>query len=262
MSRHALARAEHGALARRSSRHGSAALSRAAARCSRRASSGTRSRGFTLLEVIIAVAVTAFIGLTLSYAFNSTAGAKEVMESQAERYRMLRTAMNRMEREISGAFISDRYDAKRYRDAFDRPSNFVGTREKLLFTSLAHQRLYADAKESDQMVVEYQIKPSTEKGKRSRNDLFRREKPLLEERMDRGGTEDVLFEGAKKIEFQYWDTEKKQWIDEWDTRRAEKKGILPTRVKFTLTAEDETGREVKYVTQARIMLNTEFPRFQ
>ena len=218
--------------------------------------------GFTLLEVIIAVAVTSFIGLTLGYAFNSTAGSKEVMESQAERYRMLRTSMNRMEREISAAFVSDRYDARRYRDAFDRPSNFVGSKERLLFTSLAHQRLYADAKETDQMVVEYQVKSSTEKGARSRNDLFRREKALLEERMDRGGTEDVLFEGCKRIEFSYWDTDKKQWIDEWDTRRNERKGLLPTRVKITLHATDETGKEVKYTTQARIMLNTEFPRFQ
>jgi general secretion pathway protein J len=219
-------------------------------------------RGFTLLEVTIAVAVTAFIGLTLGYAFNSTAGTKEVMESQAEKYRMLRTAMNRMEREISAAYVSDRYDAKRYRDAFDRPTNFVGAKEKLMFTSLAHQRLYADAKESDQMVVEYSIKNSTEKGAHDRMDLMRREKALLEERMDRGGTEDALYEGVKRIEFQYWDSDKKQWLDEWDTRRPERKSILPTRVKVTLTALDETGREMKYVTQARIMLNTEFPRFQ
>lgn len=219
-------------------------------------------RGFTLLEVIIAVAVTSFIGLTLGYAFNSTAGTKEVMESQAERYRMLRTAMNRMEREIAAAYVSDRYDAKRYRDAFDRPTNFVGGKERLMFTSLAHQRLYADAKETDQMLVEYQVKSSTEKGARSRNDLFRREKTLLEDRMDRGGTEDVLFEGVKRVEFSYWDTEKKQWVDEWDTRRNERKGLLPTRVKIILTAVDETNKEVKYTTQARIMLNTEFPRFQ
>lgn len=219
-------------------------------------------RGFTLLEVIIAVAVTSFIGLTLGFAFNSTAGTKEVMETQAEHYRMLRTAMNRMEREIAAAYVSDRYDAKRYRDAFDRPTNFVGGKERLMFTSLAHQRLYADAKETDQMLVEYQVKSSTEKGARSRNDLFRREKTLLEERMDRGGTEDVLFEGVKRVEFSYWDTEKKQWVDEWDTRRNERKGLLPTRVKIVLTAVDETGKEVKYTTQARIMLNTEFPRFQ
>lgn len=178
-----------------------------------------RASGFTLLEVTIAVAVTAFIGLTLGFAFNSTAGTKEVMEAQAEKYRMLRTAMNRMEREISAAYVSDRYDAKRYRDAFDRPTNFVGAHEKLLFTSLAHQRLYADAKESDQMVVEYSMKTSTEKDARGRTDLMRREKALLEERMERGGTEETLYEGCKKIEFQYWDSDKKQWVDEWDTRQ-------------------------------------------
>jgi general secretion pathway protein J len=218
-------------------------------------------RGFTLMEIVIAVAITSFIGLAIGVAFNNTIKAKDAIEVPAERYRMLRTAMARMVREIGAAYVSDRYDSKRYRDAFDRPTNFVGTKEKLLFTSLAHQRLYADAKESDQMVVEYQVKTATEKGVRDRSDLFRREKVVLEERMERGGTEDVLFEGAKKIEFQYWNSERKQWDDEWDTRRTDKKSILPTRVKITLSALDENGKEVKYTTQTRIMLNTELPRF-
>jgi hypothetical protein len=86
---------------------------------------------------------------------------------------------------------------------------------------------YGDAKESDQMVVEYQVKSSPDPKAKGRNDLVRRENPLLEERMDRGGTEDSLFEGAKKIEFQYWNSERKQWEDEWDTRRLERKAILP-----------------------------------
>lgn len=219
-------------------------------------------RGFTLMEVVIAVAVTAFIGVVLGVTFNTTINNKEIIESQAEHYRMLRTAMNRMVREIGAAFISDRYDSKRYRDQFDRPTNFVGSRDKLLFTSLAHQRLYADAKESDQMVVEYQVKRSPDPKAKDRMDLVRRERAQLEERMERGGTEDVLFEGAKKIEFQYWDSQKKQWEDEWDTRRTERKSILPTRVKITLYAVDESGKEVRYTTQTRIMLNTEFPRYQ
>lgn len=219
-------------------------------------------RGFTLMEVVIAIAITAFIGVVIGVSFNTTIANKEVIETQSEHYRMLRAAMNRMTREISAAYVSDRYDPKRYRDAYDRPSNFVGARDKLLFTSLAHQRLYADAKESDQMVVEYQVKSSPDPKARGRNDLVRREKVILEERMERGGTEDTLFEGAKKIEFQYWNSERKQWEDEWDTRRAERKTILPTRVKITLIATDENGKEVKYTTQARIMLNTEFPRYQ
>jgi general secretion pathway protein J len=219
-------------------------------------------RGFTLMEVMIAVAMTAFIGVVLGVTFNTTINNKDIIESQAEHYRMLRTAMNRMVREIGAAYVSDRYDPKRYRDAFDRPTNFIGEREKLLFTSMSHQRLYSDAKESDQMVVEYQVKSSTRPKAKGASDLMRRERPQIEERMDRGGSEDVLFEGVKKIEFQYWDSTKKQWEDEWDTRRTEKKSILPSRVKITLFAVDETGKEVRYTTQARVMLNTEFPRFQ
>lgn len=221
-----------------------------------------RRQGFTLMEVVIAVAITAFIGVVIGVSFNTTIVNKEIVEGQAEHYRMLRACMSRMVREIGAAYVSDRYDPKRYRDAFDRPTNFIGTRDKLLFTSLAHQRLYADAKESDQMVVEYSLKTSSERAAKGRQDLVRREKVQLEERMERGGTEDVLFEGAKKLEFQYWNSERKQWEDEWDTRRAERKSILPTRVKITLTAVDDSGKEVRYTTQARVMLNTELPRYQ
>jgi general secretion pathway protein J len=219
-------------------------------------------KGFTLLEVTIAVAVTAFIGITLGMAFNTTSSAKETMEQQSEKYRMLRTAMSRMEREISAAFVSDRYDATRFRDQYDRPTNFIGAKDKLMFASMAHQRLYSDAKESDQMYVEYSVKSSSDKAARGRYDLFRREKTVFEERMERGGTEEVMFEGIKRIEFQYWDSDKKQWVDEWDTRRTERKTILPTRVKFTIISKDENDKEQKYTSQARVMLNTEFPRYQ
>src|SRR6185295_1393313 len=179
-----------------------------------------------------------------------------------DRYRQLRVATARMEREIGAAFVSDRYDAKKYRDQNDRPTNFVGERDKLLFTTLSHQRLYQDAKESDQAVVEYTVEGSTDRDAHGRQDLMRRENPALGDHMDRGGTKDALFEDVKKIEFAYWDSDKKEWDDEWDTRRVERKSILPTRVKITITALDENGKETHYTTQTRVMLNTELPRFQ
>jgi len=220
-----------------------------------------RSRGFTLLEVMIAVAITALMGAMVSMAFQTGFHAKEVVEEEADHYRMLRAAMNRMAREIGSAYVSDRYDASRFRDQNDRPSNFIGESDKLTFTTFAHQRLYTDVKESDQAVVEYSLQTSTRKGASGRMDLMRRENPNVDDRMDRGGTTDVLFEGAKKIEFAYWDSQRKEWEDEWDTRRTEKKSILPTRVRITLTALDENGKEVRYTTQTRVMLNTELPRY-
>ncbi len=221
-----------------------------------------KRRGFTLVEVVIAISMTAFIGVVIGVTFQTTIANKEIIESQSERYRMLRTAMGRMVREIGAAYVSDRYDPKRYRDAFDRPTNFIGSKDKLTFSTMSHQRLYADAKESDQMVVEYSVKTAPDSKAKGRQDLVRRQNVILEERMERGGAEDSLFEGARKVEFQYWNTERKQWENEWDTRRSDRKSILPTRVKITLSALDENNKEIRYTTQTRIMLNTEFSRFQ
>jgi general secretion pathway protein J len=220
-------------------------------------------RGFTLLEIIVAVAITAAIGATIAAAFTSGFRAKELVESEAEQYRGLRTSMDRMVREIAAAFVSDRYDGRRYRDQSDRPTNFIGSRDRLVFTSLAHQRLYADAKESDQMVVEYSVKTSTKKGAHNQQDLMRRENPNVygEDKLERGGVEDVLLEDVKRIEFSYWDSDQKDWVNDWDTRKLEKKSILPTRVRFTLVRSDESGHEQRYTTEARVMLNTEIPRF-
>ncbi|HET9157462.1 MAG TPA: type II secretion system protein GspJ [Myxococcaceae bacterium] len=220
------------------------------------------ARGFTLLEVIFAVGVTAMMGVIIAAAFQSSYKTKQLVEEEADRYRALRTGTERMVREISDAFVSDHYDTRRYRDQNDRPTNFIGARDRLLFTSMAHQRLYSDAKESDQMVVEYFTKSApTPGGGAARLNLIRREDSILDDRMDRGGTEDVLIENVKRIDFAYWDSDKKDWVDEWDTRRLEKKSILPVRVRITISAMDETGREARYVTQARIVLNTEIPRF-
>lgn len=219
-----------------------------------------RANGFTLMEVMIAVAITSLMGVMVAAAFTSAFNAREVVTEEAERYRMIRTAFSRMSREIGAAFVSDRYDAERYRDQNDRPTNFIGEEDSLLFTSFAHQRLYADAKESDQMIVEYRVDTSPDPKAKGRDDLIRRVNPIVQERMDRGGTEDVLLEGVKKIEFAYWDSDKKEWDDEWDTRRVERKAILPSRVRLTVYALDEDGKEVQYTTQVRVMLNTELPR--
>ncbi|HTS81347.1 MAG TPA: type II secretion system protein GspJ [Myxococcaceae bacterium] len=219
------------------------------------------ARGFTLLEVVLAVGITAMMGVLIAAAFQTGYRAKELVEGEADRYRALRTASDRMTREISSAFVSDHYDTRRFRDQNDRPTNFIGTRERLLFTSMAHQRLYSDAKESDQMVVEYFTKSASAPGGQTKLNLMRRENSILDDRMDRGGVEDVLIEGIKRIDFSYWDSDKKDWVDEWDTRRIEKKSILPVRVRISIYAVDETGREARYVTQTRIVLNTEIPRF-
>ena len=66
-----------------------------------------RAPGFTLLEVVIAVGITAMIGALITAAFQSGYRAKELVESEADKYRALRTGTDRMVREITSAFVSD-----------------------------------------------------------------------------------------------------------------------------------------------------------
>src|SRR5262249_45205546 len=54
------------------------------------------TRGFTLLEVVIAVAVTAMMGALIAAAFQSGYRTKDLVENEADRYRSLRTATDRM----------------------------------------------------------------------------------------------------------------------------------------------------------------------
>ncbi len=218
-------------------------------------------RGFTLMEVMVAIGITALMGAMVAVSFDSSFRAQEVVTDEADHYRQVRIAMARMTREIGAAFVSDKYDPSRYRDQNDRPTNFIGERDSLLFSSFAHQRMYVDAKESDQMVVEYRVDSSPDREAKGRKDLLRREKAIVQDRMERGGNEDTLLEGVDKLEFEYWDSERKEWDDEWDTRRMERKSKLPTRVRINVYAKDENGKEARYTTQVRIMLNTELPRY-
>ncbi len=55
-----------------------------------------KRRGFTLIEVSIAIAITAFIGLVIGMSFNSTIQNKDIIEGQAEHYRMLRAGAEKV----------------------------------------------------------------------------------------------------------------------------------------------------------------------
>ena len=219
------------------------------------------SRGFTLMEILIAVSIVGLMGAVTAGAFQTSVRARDMVEQDNVLYRQVRIALSRMSRELGSAFVSDRYDPKRYRDQNDRPTNFIGEAERITFTTFAHQRMLTDSKETDQAIVEYRVESSRDPARRGKQDLIRRQKALIQDRMDRDGSEDVLFEDLRKLELAYWDSQKKEWVDEWDTRRMEQKDLLPTRVRITILANDENGEERRYTTQTRVMLNTTLPRY-
>jgi general secretion pathway protein J len=212
-------------------------------------------RGFTLLEVMIAIAVLALIG-TLTYkSFDSAYDLKKRVEAAEDRDQTVRGALDRIGREVSMTFLSEHYDRKRFRE---RPTFFrlkEGRREAILtVTSFAHQRLHVDAKESDQAVFEYRL----ERDDAGRTSLFRRVKAQIDEEPARGGAKAILAEDVLRFTVQAWDPRDREWRDEWDSNSPQRTGgaLVPPRVRVAITVKDEQGKERTWSTQSRLLLTS------
>lgn len=213
--------------------------------------SGRRPSGFTLAEVVIAIGISAVIGVMALGAFQRAYAARDLVEAQGERTFGARLALGRLAREVSTAFLSEHYDHKRYRD---RPTLFRGKdgggRADLLFTTVSHERLVRDVRESDQSVVEYYL--DSDPDSPGEQALFRREKPRVDDDPERGGTTAVLCQHVTAFDVGYWDWKKQEWAREWSSASVDRSGMLPTRVRFRLRVKMPDGKEERFETQARI----------
>jgi general secretion pathway protein J len=209
-----------------------------------------RTRGFTLIELMIAMGITAAIGAMSLGAFRQVDRAREIAREQTDRYASGRLALTRLAREVSMAFLSNNFDAKRFHN--ERVTLLVGREEELLFTTMAHQRLYRDVRESDQSVVGYTLEPDPEhSGEKA---LFRREKVRLDDEPDRGGRSDLVADHITAFRIRYWDRKRNDWAREWSTKSVDHAGELPSRVRFELEVALGHGRTEKLSTETRIAL--------
>ena len=210
-------------------------------------------RGFTLLEVLIAVAITGIIGAMVADSFRRAALLRDLSTEQEARFGGARVALTRMAQELSQAFLSDHYDRKRFRE---RPTLLVGRdrgeRDTLLFTTMAHVRIAPDAKQSDQAVVEYALESDPDQP----DDfvLWRREKPHIDEDADRGGSRARVLDHVRAFDVSYWDWKRQEWAREWSTTGVEHPNQLPTRVRLQLTVRMPDGAEQTFETQTRVAI--------
>jgi general secretion pathway protein J len=212
-------------------------------------------RGFTLMEVMIAVAVLAMIGGITYKAFDGAYDLKSRVEKAEDRDQAVRGALQRIAREVSMSFLSEHYDRKRFRErpTFFRLKDGRGEAD-LIVSSFAHERLSIDAKESDQAIFEYKL----DRDEDGNNSIFRRVKPILDEDWERGGEKAVLAENVLKFSVEAWEPKNREWRPEWDSNSVQRGNsvLIPPRVKISITIKDENGKEKTWSTQARIHLNT------
>ena len=213
----------------------------------------TRARGLTLLEVMVSVAILAVIATLIFGAFDGMRRSREGISRVGDRYHEGRTAIARMSREISTAFIS----LHRPVDTrlLVRQTLFIGTTkgsvDRVDFTSFSHRRTGRDTRESDQNELSYfgSADPSSRA-----IDLARRESANIDEDARRGGVVQVLARDVDSLDLSYLDGISGEWSEEWDsTQSLGQTERLPAQVRIALALNRGLGEEpLMFVTKVSL----------
>ncbi|MBX3193282.1 MAG: general secretion pathway protein GspJ [Labilithrix sp.] len=190
----------------------------------------------TLLEVLVSLGVLAMISLLIYGAFDSLNRGRKGEAMRVDRARQGRDAMERITREISGAFISMHQPANLALQT--RQTGFIATNssqfDRLDFTSFAHRRVTKEAKESDQCEIGYFVVKDPDHD--DKMDLVRREQSPIDADLKRGGVVNVLAEDVELFDIRYLDPLTGQWLESWDTTQATGQlNRLPIEVRVSLT---------------------------
>lgn len=222
---------------------------------------GFTNFGFTLLEVMIAVAILSFISIFTARMIQQGIRAKTKIQNQIDRSSALTAALQLMSRDLERAFNYRDYNVELYNAAQEQrkpkavnpnpnpkqPSppltpldpaeaekyklkevkiftRFMGEVDKLNFTTLNNYRSTKNLQQSDQAEVGYFLATCTGRLKKESSSecLWRRMSPYIDSEITEGGTKSVILENVKDIQFRYLGPgHTEEWVESWKTEGAE-----------------------------------------
>jgi general secretion pathway protein J len=195
-----------------------------------------RARGFTLVELLVAIVILSLISVLIYSAFSSMKRSREGLERVEDRYREGRLAMARMTRELQSAFIS--LHAPINTALLVEKTSFVGTSgtpaDRIDFDSFANRRVDRNSHISDQCELSYFGSPNPDAS--GVIDLARRVSTTLDLEPKKGGRVEVLATDIDLFDLQYLDPLSGTWLDTWDTTQGVtgQPARLPVQVRIVL----------------------------
>ena len=217
--------------------------------------SSHRESGMTLIEVMIAVAIVTVVASLVYSGLVQTIKNKERVEAETDRSQEVTTVMSRMARELQSAYVSAQINPIPTLQAMK--TCFVGSdssgNDRLDFTSFSHQRLYRDAKESDQNELSYFI--ARDPNDNSKKVLARREQNRVDDDAQKGGEIHVALENVDELDFEYLDPITIDWVKSWDTTQVSgQPNRLPVQVKIRIKTRSLDGRNHSHVFGTRVSI--------
>lgn len=207
-------------------------------------------RGFTLVELLVAIVVLSMISVLIYSAFAGMRRSREGIQRMGDRYREGRLAMARITRELQSAYVSSHVPIDQ--SIIVVKTAFIGTRgtpaDRVDFASFANVRRDRDSHESDQAEISYFGEADDKK--QGTTNLVRRVSTRPDLKPERGGRIEILATDIDLFDLEYLDPLTGQWTETWDTSQATGQlGRLPYQVRVILVlnegrrAAEGRGRE-------------------
>lgn len=218
-------------------------------------------KGFSLIEIMIAVGLLTAMSVMIYTTMSRSLEGKARVEKRDEVLHAVNLGIGKLTTDLSQAFIA--YSNLEGQNSAYK-TGMKGGEEEVSFSTFSHYHYIKNAKDTDQVTVGYELKKNEE----GFYDLMRRESLRLSEEIDEGGAQFPLIENVKEFKLEYYDSNKREWVKEWDTTKVSVLGRLPQAVKISIAVIEpddegslENGLEHNYSTIALVDLYSNEIRF-
>lgn len=194
------------------------------------------SKGLTLIEVLIAMALLAFISIAIYQATVSSFKINYSLGNESADYTAISLSLHAVETDIAQIYTPlitseskaeggtqeqpTEFWSRKLRPDGMRRSRFKGTREKLTFVANNNRRVERDSPQSEFQKVTWEV----ERNESGAYTLYRTSDWDVYQYEDRGGkgkpTRVALMENLASAKFSYYRPSNKTWEDQWDSEDA------------------------------------------
>ncbi len=247
------------------------------------------SRGFTMIEVMITLAILSTLTIMTAQAISQAIKAKAKLQDQIDDVSRMRDALRLVERDINLAFhyrdVEKEIEQILKKKSQSQPNNqpatpnfpgfnpnntgtppreaprkdpethFVGNAESVNFPTMNNARTVRNQQQADFIEVGYTLKDCksvNENGGTSKC-LWRRSSPYVDLDITKGGDEIVLLEHVSEFKLRYMGKGKQDWVTDWRSDAqgdGATKGKFPQAVEVSVTVEKKVkDKNKKYSMQ-------------
>jgi general secretion pathway protein J len=211
--------------------------------------------GFTLLEVLLSMALFSIIALTTIKQITLIRNTKDTAFKEVDAYSNARAALDAMENDIRQAFHVLRPDLGQVAQQILSQNGqtphtlFDGRKSELILTTLSHRNYFVGKRESEQTELSFFLQGSRQS---KYSTLLKRESEIIDDNPYEGGGTYTLLENVVSLEFQYFDPKTEKWQDTWNSDSGVYLDKFPPSVKIKLVVASSSGKNLTVETQFKI----------